>query len=367
MRSSTTCQVCGRFLSGGARHDLATSCRPPVEPQRELRLHAMRSPFQAWPEQHLHHTARGRTVTSPLPGLGARLVERLARHVSAVVPPEERRRRFGPAAALRQLLQDGEEAALQAVLHPAPLLVSCDDQWHSVGLQDGQLLLHAHAGLDVAAELVAFALAGQLPQGCLRIAQLWEEREGASVSQWLGALPVFDAARAWLETGACLEERDPWVGQAWRPVALQRAAAVGVSELEMLQWLAVSRLPDVVRAWRDAGWTVREALELQPLLTPQQSVAWRAAGLDVNRIREAHRTRLDLQQAKAWRDAGWPLLIAGSLVARGSRLEDAQELLSEVGSRGRVVALAQAGVLDLTGLAAAPPQLRGGLGHRTGR
>ena len=345
MRPTRTCEVCGRFLSAGARHDLARSCAPPPESTREYLLPVMRTPFQAWPEAHLHHGPRGRAVTTPLPGLGPRLVEGLARHLSACAAPEGRRR-YGPAAALRELLDLGAEGALDRVLRPDPLPVSCGTDWHRVGLVAGRLVLHDHPKTDVDAELVALALLGTAAQGCLARAAVWEQGTGAHVSRWLGALPVLRAAHAWHEAGQDLMERDAWIAEGWGPEDLDAAQVLGVDAEEMLRWLRVSRLPDRVRGWRDSGWTVGEAVALMPFLTPDESARWRAAGLDVNRIHEARRAGLDVQQAAEWHQAGWPLLVAGTLAAAGCTVAHAGALLAAVGRRAEVVELVRLGVLD---------------------
>lgn len=303
----------------------------------------MQSPFQAWPAEHLHHSAEGVTASSPLPGLGPRLVVSLARHRAAGAATA-RRRRYGPAAVLRDMLEDGPAAALQAVLDPAPLPVLCGDEWHSVGRARGRLVLHDHHDLDVDAELVAAALTWTRTSGCLHRAQLWNRRGGDVVPPGLGMLPVLEAARRWHAQGESLVDHDPWIVQAWGPADVQHATSVGIDPVEMLRWLPVTRVPEVARGWRDAGWTVGEAVELAPFMAPGESARWRCAGFDVNRIREARRTRLALQEASAWHAADWPLLSAGVLASHGCALPEANALLAVTGRRAQVIALARVGI-----------------------
>src|SRR5512144_2599974 len=111
-----SCRRCHRLVSTRGNHWVSWDCRPADPPPRHdlMPRPGGRPPWQAWPEAHVHEIDRRDFLSSPVPGLGPRLVAALAglgRHSP---------RRLGPTAALRAVLADGAaayERAQQAPVH----------------------------------------------------------------------------------------------------------------------------------------------------------------------------------------------------------------------------------------------------------
>ena len=329
------CPRCGTFVSVRRKH--AYRCRPQPVPTQEVPWTG-RSPMLAWPAAH-RVTRNGRTwLRSPVPGTGPRLLVLLAQHRSHARRdlPAGKRARYGPSHALQDLVELPPDQVVDEVLRPAPTWVPCDGTWHQVLLWDGRLSALAHGDIDVEGEQVASLLGGVPLTGCVAALAAWTGRETALRVPWLERLTRFDAAASWGVDE--LAERDCWIDDGICSRLVDRAAAHGISDVELLRWVAWQRDVGRIAAWREVGWTAHEAYRLQLLgITPDSSRPWRAAGLDVDLVVDAVSYELAPTTASAWWEAGFAPRGAEALLERGIDRECARALKDRLGTAEAVV------------------------------
>jgi hypothetical protein len=333
------CPVCGVFVSVRTRH--VGHCVPPAAPSDSVPWTG-RSPMLAWPSSH-RFVRRGRTwCTSPVPGIGPRLLVVLAQHRSAARRdlPGGKRARYGPSHALQDLLEMTPEAVLDEVLRPAPAWVPCGGTWHRVLLWDGQLWAMDHGDIDLESERVAAVIARERLTGCTAAMANWMEHRPRRRLSWLIALDQFDTAASWGVDE--LAWRDSWIEAAVRSADVRDALPFGIGAEELLSWVGWLRDPAKIAAWRAAGWTSSEAAQLTEMcLLPQQTVAWREAGLDVGVIREGMEYEFGPSCAADWWRAGFSLRDADMLISQEVDLEEAIRRKDRYGSAARVATLAR--------------------------
>lgn len=322
------CPVCGVFCAVRMPHD----CQPP-ERLRSLVRYTGVSPYMAWPQADRVRRDGSMWLRSPLPEVGPRLLALLARHRSHARRdlPSGKRARYGPAHALRDLVEGGATAVLDEVERPAPAWVPCSGTWHRVLLWDGELCLLAHTDVDLEAERVAAALSGQPLHGCVEALHRWQFRDRAVRLPWLESLASLEAA---LSFGIdALATWDAWIDARVSAAAVRRAADRGIDAEELLRWVGWERDPDEIAAWREVGWTSREAgrLAFFRSLTPTRAIAWREAGFDVPMIEAATVLEISLDEAAAWWAAGFQPRWAGVLLDKGVGLDEARRLKQQLG------------------------------------
>ena len=334
------CPRCGAFVSVRTRH--AGRCRRPTGPTTSLRWTG-RSPLLGWPESHLIHRQGFSYCTSPVDGIGPRLLVILARHYASGprLQTDGRWVRLGPQEALHHLMQQPPEVVLDQVIRPLPVWAHCGGELHSLVLFDAGLWPVDHAGIDLQSERVAAAIGGQRLDGCAHVMAAWQDRRTADLlPTYIDMLAHLDAAATWGVDE--LPGRDCWIDARLGAEDVAAAEAVGVPGAELIQWAAWNReLPSIV-AWRTSGWLPGEASRLAQVgLSPAQSVEWRAAGLDVGLISGALARELDVHTASAWWHSGFSLEHASTLLELGMGLEEAVRLKKRYGSAGRVVSMAR--------------------------
>lgn len=330
-----SCPVCGRFVSVRTKH--AYRCQPLSVPSAEVPWSGQ-SPMMAWPSTHRHRRSTGIVLSSPVEGIGPRLLVLLARHRSHARRdlPAGKKARYGPSHALQDLVELSPEAVLDEVLRPAPAWVPCGGTWHRVLLWDGELWAMDHGEIDVAAERVAAALSGVRLTGCVAALADWVDRACSVRLPWLETLASFEAASTWGVDE--LAARDCWVDARVSAETVASASAYQVSDVELLRWVDWTRRLDRIADWRAVGWTSREAKCLQELgLTAKGSVEWREAGLDVGLITDAMHHEFAASSAGQWWRLGFSPERANELVERWVRPEEAGRLRSALGSAAAVL------------------------------
>ena len=329
------CPACGTFVAVRRKH--AYRCCPQPLPSQEVPWSG-RSPMLAWPREH-RVVRGGRTwLRSPVPAIGPRLLVLLAQHRSHVRRdlPAGKRARYGPSHALQDLIELPPEQVLDEVLRPAPTWVPCGGTWHPVLLWDGQLTALAHGEIDVEGEQVA-SLLGRVPlSGCVAAMVSWSGRESALRVPWLERLARFDAAASWGVDE--LAARDSWIDACVSSGLVSQAAGHGICDVELLRWTGWERDVRRIAAWRDVGWTAREAYRLHGVgITADASRTWRAAGLDVDLVIDAAAYQLSPAAAAAWWLEGFAPRAADALLERAVDVDCARLLKYRLGTAEAVV------------------------------
>ncbi len=293
-----------------------------------------------WPSSHRVVTNGKTWCTSPVEGIGPRLLVLLAQHRSHARRdlPAGKRARYGPSHALQDLLGLPPEAVMDEVLRPAPAWVPCGGTWHRVLLWDGQLWAMDHGEIDLEAERVAAVIARERLMGCTAALALWAARGRRLRLPWLETLRQLDAAASW-GVGE-IARRDSWIDAAIRSDEVSEASDCGILAEELLAWVGWLRDPVKIAVWCVAGWTSSEAEQLDAIcMSPERSVEWREAGLDVRLIRDGVEYEFGATCAGAWWRAGYSLRDADLLISQEIDLAEAQRRMERYGSAARVVTL----------------------------
>lgn len=227
---------------------------------------------------------------------------------------------------------------LDEVLRPGPAWVPCGGTWHRVLLWDGELWAMDHGEIDLEGERVAAVIGRERLTGCIAALADWQERTRRRRLPWLETLIRLDAAASWGVDD--IARRDAWVDVAVRSEEVAAAAPFGISAVELLPWVGWLRDPAKIAAWREVGWTSREAEQLDALcLSPAYTAEWRAAGLDVRLILEGVEYEFGPKCAGEWWRAGFTLRDADLLMTEGLELEGALKMKARYGSAARVATM----------------------------
>ena len=326
------CPACGVFVSVRAKH--AYRCNP-VLPVRDVIRWTSQSPMMAWPRTHVRRHDGVEWASSPVAGIGPRLLVLLARHQSAARRdlPAGKKARYGPSHALKDLLALTPQLVVDAVLNPLPAWVPCSGTWHRIWLRDGELAAGDHGQIDLMAERTASAITGEPLSGCVAAVADWAGRSSAVRLPWIDTLACFDVAAQWGVDA--VGHRDAWITARVAPSFV----VPGIPENALLPWVTWTRDRSAIAAWHAVGWTSREAHGLSAMgLTPEQSGQWRRAGLGVGLIGEAYGWELSPAEVGRWWVAGFPPAIAGQLAALEVDVDAAMELKRKLGSAQDVLA-----------------------------
>ena len=134
------------------------------------------------------------------------------------------------------------------------------------------------------------------------------------------------------------DKGDPGDPRSWVGDEARRILGEGIPDMELPRWVTWERDLDIVAAWREAGYSSREAEALRyEGLDPAAAAAWRAEGAELTLIAEALRSRMGPVPAVQWWQAGFGPYDATSLMDTGIDLQAATQLQGELGSVAAVM------------------------------
>ena len=278
-----------------------------------------------WPAQVL-----GRLVVLHAHDLAGR---RALRAITAEDPPTGRLWR----RALDDVLGWQAERLLSWLEAPRGVTIGCADQQHEVLLVDGDLVQRAHGDVDLAAERVAVALGGEVPD-CVRWVLRWQDgepiaAEAVHAAGLLSVLRWLAVTRAWTAAGLSPSAARAAVDQGLVPEDVRGHLEAGLSLRRAVDWSA--HPPADARRWLSLGASPEDAADWlsQGRGLPQAAggvAALQAYGLAkgeaCSRLGEWARAagpRVAVGELAAWAASGRSALHWGEVAARGLSHADA--------------------------------------------